>query len=110
MGNSRVYADLNKWEEVDGQFRVILTARGTQEDLKKYNITLEEGLVLDFWMDDEDDGGSPDPLYFHGVVHYAESRQQWVAVVVRKNIRNASALSQSAQTPQASILAHSSIA
>ncbi len=92
MKNQRVYADLNKWEEVNKQFRVILTTRGTHQDLQRYGITLEEGLTLDFWMDDGDANGNPDPLYFQGIVHYDEDAQHWVAVVVREEIRNASEL------------------
>ncbi len=92
MENQRVYADLNKWEEVNKQFRVILTTRGTHQDLQRYGITLEEGLTLDFWMDDGDVNGNPDPLYFQGIVHYNEDAQHWVAVVVREEIRNASEL------------------
>jgi len=90
MDTQRIYADLNKWEEVNGDFRVILTTLGTRQDLQKYGITLEEGLRLTFWMDDGDDAGNLDPLYFDGVVHYDESTQNWVAVVDPENIRNAS--------------------
>jgi len=90
MKDQRVYADLNKWEEVNGQFRVILTTWGTHKDLQHYGITPEEGLVLDFWMDDEDADGNPDPLYFQGILHYDEDSQHWVALVIREEIRNAS--------------------
>ena len=86
----RVYADLNKWEQVDGQFRVLLTTRGTQQDLQKYNILLQDGRVLDFWMDDGDAEGNPDPLYFQGELRYDTNAQRWVAVVNRRDIRNAS--------------------
>lgn len=101
MTDQRVYADLNKWEEVNGQFWVILTTRGTHQDLQRYGITPEEGLTLDFWMDDEDADGSPDPLYFQGVLHYDEATQHWVAVVVREEIRTASEQSKLNQTKEA---------
>lgn len=104
MSSQRVYADLNKWEEVDGDFRVILTTMGTQQDLRKYGIALKEGLALSFWMDDGDDEGNLDPLYFDGILHYNEESQNWVAVVDRKSICNASELrKQSAPAPE---LAH----
>lgn len=90
MKDQRVYADLNKWEEVNGQFQVILTTHGTHQDLQRYGITLEEGLTLDFWMDDGDSSGNPDPLYFQGIVRYDGDAQHWVALVIREKIRNAS--------------------
>lgn len=69
-----------------------MTTRGTYQDLHKYGITLREGLILDFWMDDEDDEGNPDPLYFQGELHHDETLQHWVAVVVRDNIYHVSEL------------------
>jgi len=90
MKVERVYADLNKWEEVGGQFRVILTTRGTHEDLQKHGIRLEEGLVLDLWMDDGDGAGNPDPLYFQGTIHYDELKDYWVADVNPDEVRHAS--------------------
>ena len=90
MRDRRIYADLNKWAEVDGQFRAILTTRGTHQDLQKYGLTLEEGLLLDFWMDDGDTEGNPDPLHFQGIVHYDETRSCWVANVNPDAIHHAS--------------------
>ena len=101
MKDQRVYADLNKWEEVNGQFRVILTTLGTYNDLQRFNITLKEGLVLDFWMDDEDADGNPDPLYFQGTAHYDEDAQHWVAAVLRDEVRPASELNQRNQAKEA---------
>jgi len=107
MDNLKIYADLNKWKEIDGQFRVLLTARGTQQDLQRYNVFLEDGGVLDFWMDDEDADGNPDPLYFQGELCYDTTAHRWVAVVNRKNIRNASEISRSAEMAHSSTLAYS---
>lgn len=90
MSDQRVYADLNKWEEVKGQFRVILTTLGTRQDLQKHGITLEEGLVLDFWMDDGDADGNPDALYFRGAVHYDEQESRWIAFVNPDDVYHAS--------------------
>lgn len=101
MKDQRVYTDLNKWEEVNGQFRVILTTRGTHEDLQRYGIALEEGLVLNFWMNDEDADGSPDPLYFTRTVRYDEDTQQCLAVVVREEVCNASELGKLNQAKEA---------
>ena len=101
MGSQRIYSDLNKWEEVNGEFRVILTTMGTHQDLRKYGISLKEGLALDFWMDNGDDEGNLDPLYFNGIVHYDASGQNWVAVVDHENIHNASELkTQNAPAPE----------
>ncbi len=101
MKDQRVYADLNKWEEVNGEFRVILTTLGTHKDLQRLGITLEEGLVLDFQMDDEDANGSPDPLYFQGTIRFDEDARHWVAVIVREDIRSASELSKRNQAKEA---------
>ncbi len=90
LDKPRVYADLNKWEEVNGEFRVILTTMGTHQDLRKYGIAPKEGIALGFWMDDGDDQGRLDPLYFDGILRYDESAQHWVAVVDRSKVRNAS--------------------
>jgi hypothetical protein len=49
---------------------------GTTRDLKRYGITLREGLVLHLYMDDADDSGQPDNLIVDGVVHYDEARKQ----------------------------------
>ncbi len=99
MSDQRVYADLNKWEEVEGQFRVILTTRGTFQDLQKYGITLAEGLVLDFWMDDGDADGNPDALYFRGAVHYDEREIRWVAAVNPDEVSHASEQKSTRQEP-----------
>lgn len=49
------------------------------EDLKRYGITLREGLVLHLYTDDADDSGQPDNLIVDGVVHYDETLKRWVA-------------------------------
>lgn len=90
MDKPQIYADLNKWEEVEGQFRVILTTRGTHEDLQKHGLTLKEGMTLDFWTDDGDAEGNSDPLYFQGVVTYDPKANCWTAAVNPEAIHHAS--------------------
>lgn len=90
MDKPRIYADLMKWEEVDGQRRVILTTQGTWRDLQRHGIKLKEGQQMDFWMDDADDNGNIDPLHFHGILHYGENAKHWIAAIDRATIHNAS--------------------
>jgi len=73
----RIYVDLlNSGRQAN---QVVLDRSGTMEDLKRYGITLREGLILHLYMDDADDSGLPDSLIVDGVVHYDETRKQWVA-------------------------------
>lgn len=99
MNTPRIYADLNKWEQVNGQHWVILTTQGTHKDLEKYGIALREGLSLSFWMDDADDDGNFDPLHFEGVIHYDKNAAHWVAVVDWDAIHNASEEAEKMTTP-----------
>jgi hypothetical protein len=74
---ARIYVDfLNSGGQAN---QVVLDRSGTMEDLKRYAITLREGLVLHLYMDDADDSDQPDNLIVDGVVHYDEQLKQWVA-------------------------------
>ena len=83
MSEIRIYADLHKYEQLEGELlcRVILTCRGTSESLAKLGITFEEGKLYHFWMDDADEEGNFDPLYFEGIVNFDHSKNYWVALV-----------------------------
>jgi hypothetical protein len=87
MSNSRVYAD---FQNLDDSNRLRLTCTGTIEDLARLGITLNEGLVLTFYMDDADDQGESDELRVEGVVSYDESTSSWVASVDWSTVRHAS--------------------
>ena len=87
----RIYADLMKWSGTRGSARgIILTCRGTYEDLQKHNIQFEEAQRYSFWMDDADDAGNFDPLYFDGIVEYDHRAGHWIAWVDWQRISNAS--------------------
>jgi hypothetical protein len=88
---TRIYADLMKSGGSRGSARgVILTCRGTHEDLHKHDIQFEEGKTYSFWMDDGDDEGKSDPLYFDGIVEYDHKAGHWVAWVNWETIHSAS--------------------
>ena len=84
-----VYADFMK---VDLENRLILTTRGTAEDLERLNLKLEPGLRLTFYNPDSDDAGNRDDLIAHGVVQYDEKNDRWVAVINWDEIKNQSQL------------------
>ena len=88
---TRIYADLMKWSGIRGSAHgVILTCRGTYEDLQKLNIQLEEGKTYSFWTDDADNEGKFDPLYFDGIVEFDDKAGHWVAWVDWEAIFHAS--------------------
>ncbi len=69
-----------------------LNSHATESDLRQLGHSLTPGLVMDFWTDDGDDEGSPDPLLFRGVIRFDEDSQNWVAVTGWNGFRNASGL------------------
>lgn len=74
----RVYVD---FQNADPKGRVRLNCAGTTEDLTRHNVVLREGLVLELYSDDADDGGQPDELRVRGTVEYSTEERDWVAVV-----------------------------
>lgn len=78
MDNQRVYVDFQK---LDDDNRLILTCRGTLQDLQRHGIQLREGLRLTFNTDDADDTGRSDELRAEGVVHLDEAARRWVATI-----------------------------
>jgi hypothetical protein len=87
-----IYADTNDY---DGNGHLVIMGRGTERDLAKYGIILENGMKLTFYMDDADDEGNPDNLIFDGIVHFDETNQQWVAAIDWDNFKHASDFSKS---------------
>ncbi len=59
MNIPQVYADFQK---LDDDNRLILTCRGTPQDLQRFGIQLRDGLRLTFYTDDADDEGRSDEL------------------------------------------------
>ncbi len=83
----KIYADLMR---TDDQGRVILDTQGTINDLKKYNLKLSEGLMINFYSDDSDDKGNFDPLIFMGKVEYNSKIGKWTAVIDKDTIKHES--------------------
>jgi len=86
----KIYVDFHKMDDFG---RLLLIGSGTIQDLEKYDIKLEEGLVLDFYSDDANDEGEPDELRVEGTVHYNEALKCWVAAIDWNAIRHASEMS-----------------
>ena len=90
LDKPRVYADLNGgWRQGD-HYTLTLDSSATERDLQRLGLTLVSGLTVDFWSDDGDDEGNPDPLLFQGVVEFDQARQKWVAVTRWHDFKHAS--------------------
>jgi hypothetical protein len=86
----RLYADFNKWDG-DGESRwLILTCKGTSDDLERLNIQLTEGLEVTFFSDDSDQAGNSDEIEADGYVHFDTNTNQWVGMIDWNAIRHAS--------------------
>ena len=83
-----IYADFMK---VDFEGRLILSCRGTRDDLDRH--TLRDGISLVFYNDEEDDQGNPDDLVVKGTVEYDNESERWVARIDWDAIKNTSSLS-----------------
>jgi hypothetical protein len=90
LDKPRVYADLNGGWRHGNDYTFFLNSRATETDLRQSGLSLRLGLAVDFWTDDGDEDGSPDPLLFQGVIQYHEDTQQWVAVTGWNDFRHAS--------------------
>lgn len=75
---NRIWVDFMK---ADGTGRIWLTTIGTQRDLKRLGIQIQEGLPLKLWTDDLDEAGKEDNLIVDGVAHFYEEAGVWVALV-----------------------------
>jgi len=90
LDKPRVYADLNAGWKVGDQYIVPLNSLATQEDMRQLGQSPIPGLTVDFWTDDGDDEGHPDPLLFQGMIQFDEGTQNWVAVTAWNDFRHAS--------------------
>jgi hypothetical protein len=68
--SNKIFVDFNN---ADTKGRIRLNTAGTLEDLKKYHITLVEGLEV---ILDDNDG-----LVTKGIVKYSEEENIWVAII-----------------------------
>ncbi|MEX0701544.1 MAG: hypothetical protein WD069_05550 [Planctomycetales bacterium] len=98
MASPRIYADFHDLDDLN---RLRLTSVGTQQDIERHGIQLQEGLALTFYTDDADDQGRPDELRVDGVVRFNEDEQCWVAEVDWNAVRHASEERASAQPDSA---------
>lgn len=87
MSLPKVYAD---FQNLDDENRLRLTCAGTVRDLTRHHITLHEGLVLTFYMDDADDRGNLDELRAQGTVKFNQAENCWVAAIDWSALRHAS--------------------
>jgi hypothetical protein len=74
----KIYADFHN---LDDENRIRLTTQGTQQDLRRQNLTLTEGMPILAYMDDADDDGNPDPILVNGIAHFSATEKCWVVVV-----------------------------
>jgi hypothetical protein len=86
----RIYADFNKWAGDGKSHWLILTCRGTWNDLARLHIEPQEGMSAVFYMDDANDAGEPDDLEADGRFHFDSSLNCWVGIVDWNAIRPAS--------------------
>ena len=76
--------------KIDQQRRVLLTTRGTIEDLAKLGVELREGLRLPVYSDDADEFGNRDDLLAEGIVRRDEENSRWTLELDWTGIRHAS--------------------
>ncbi|MDQ2798731.1 MAG: hypothetical protein M3Y13_03700, partial [Armatimonadota bacterium] len=61
LDKPRVYADLNGGGKIGDNYIVPLNSRATEADLRLLGHALSPGQMVNFWTDDGDDEGNPDP-------------------------------------------------
>lgn len=83
----RVYVD---FQNADAKRRLRLNAAGTLDDLARQKVQLRDGLLLDLYSDDTDDGGAIDELRAVGRVEFSQDEQVWVAAIDWAAVRHAS--------------------
>lgn len=88
-----IWVDFNKSMFADParqKIGVLLTPRGTLNDLAKYGIELREGMVLRVYSDDADEAGERDDLVAQGVVEFNTQVNSWVLWIDSEQIRHVS--------------------
>ena len=101
LDKPRIYADLNGGHRDGGVYVVRLDSRATEGDLQKQGVHVREGLRLDFWADDGDEDGNPDPLLFKETLRLDSDLHQWVAVAAWDGFQPASEVRQAHETAEA---------
>jgi len=90
ISKPRIYADFNNWDG-DGNLRwLILTCKGTFDDLTRLNIELNDGLEVIFYTDDLDKAGNSDDLEVDGYVRFDKKENYWVGIIDWNAIRHKS--------------------
>ena len=69
MNKPKVFADFHN---ADAKGRVRLNCAGTEADIKRQNIVLQDGQLLIIYSEE---------LEAAGVVHYSEEEKLWTAVI-----------------------------
>jgi hypothetical protein len=89
--SSPIWVDFNTLSTVpDGRWFVSLTTFGSQENLRRRCLTLNEGLRLNLYMDDASGEGAWDDLVVSGTVQRHPVWGSWVALVERAQIKHVS--------------------
>jgi len=65
---------------------------GTLQDIQLNDITLQDGLRLGFYCEDQDDEGKPDELLFEGTAHFDSEKRQWYVLIDEQSYCHASDL------------------
>ena len=89
-GKPRIYADFNNWGGDETSRWLILTCKGTYDDLAKSELELREGLEVTFYSDDADEQGAADEIEADGRVHFDQNSKQWVGIIDWSAIRHSS--------------------
>jgi|SRR3989344_6878792 len=79
-----IYGDLQRSYVNENEIR--LDTYGTQQDLKRHNVTFKEGETYWFWRDDEPN----DPLIFSGIVRFDKDSEKWIVKVNPSTIKHLS--------------------
>lgn len=85
----KIYADFHRLDEDN---RILLTTIGTQQDLQRLGIELQDGMALTFYMDDADEAGNADDIMIDGMAHFSALEKRWVGVVDWNEVYHASDL------------------
>ncbi len=86
----RIYADFNKWEGDEESRWLVLTCKGTIEDLARLGVQVRDGLEVTFYTDDTAENGSADELEADGHVRFDAKANCWIGIIDWNAIRHAS--------------------
>jgi len=86
----RIYADFQKSDRLGDDTFLILTTRGTMQDLAKQGLEFCEGLQVMLYADDLDKNGVYDELEADAEIRWSEDHKCWIGVIDTTKIRHTS--------------------